>query len=283
VTIFYPDIASFQSGISLAGALAVCAKVTQGTNYANPFYAAFRAEAAAHGALFVAYHFLMAGNAAAQAVYCHQQNGATPLMLDFEPTNGSNPTLADAAAFIDEYRKLGGVVWLVYLPRWYWGGTLKSASLKPLSDRGMLLVSSAYVAYTDANSGLGWQPYGGMTPTVWQYTDKLSFNGRSVDFNAYRGTHAGDQSPAAVIDTLREFRSMVTTGRMPKPPAPKPAGPPFRHVADGKHSLAQLAASRGTTADALLARTLASLTAADKAEIEKLVLPAGFPWYTANP
>ena len=228
MTIFYLDIASFQAGIDLAGALAVSAKATQGTGYVNPYFAAFVAEGAKHGAFVFAYHFLEHGNAAAQAAACYKVVGKMPLMLDFEPAS-TRPTLADATTFVDAYRKLGGICWLVYLPKWYWSQSpINSASLAPLASRGLLLVSSSYSTYTDASSGAGWQPYGGMTPIAWQYADAISFNGKLVDFNAYRGTHPGDQSVSAILDTLNEFRSIVTTGHLPvpKPPTPDPLPTP---------------------------------------------------------
>lgn len=221
MTIFYPDISSHESGISVAGASAVCCKVTEGTTYLNPYYAQTKADAAQRGVFFFAYHFLHQGSAAAQAQWAHSQAGSVPLMVDFEPTAGSSPTLADATAFIDTYRSLGGICELVYLPHWYWQSDLTllaaraqarsssgplivnyrsnrahalldevalmgSPSLAPLVSRGMKLVSSDYTAYSD--TGPGWAPYGGMTPSVWQYTDAQPFNGQQVDFNAFKGT-----------------------------------------------------------------------------------------------
>lgn len=235
MTIWYPDISGFQAGVSLRGTVAVCCKATEGTGYVNPDYARARGNAAANGAWFFAYHFLHAGQAAAQAAHAHATVGRTPLMLDVEPTTGSNPSLADAVAFVDAYRKLGGVIGLVYLPRWYWSGGLRllrqaasqgiigrrselanprpediiamgSPSLAPLASRGMHLVSSSYTAYSD--TGPGWQPYGGLTPAVWQYTSSFAFNGYRVDFNAFKGTV--DQLQAAAAGTVA--------------PAPRPTG-----------------------------------------------------------
>lgn len=194
VTLRYPDIASYQAGIDLSGAPAVCAKVTQGTTYTNPSYAAFKAEAAAHGAFFFSYHFLTQGNGAAQADYCYSKAGPAPLMLDLEPIKDklgnyiSKPLVADATAFVDRYRTRGGTCYVLYLPRWYWA-EIGSPSLQPFIDRRMVLVSSDYTAtYTDAGSGAGWLSYGGMTPTVWQYTNAQALNGMAVDYNAFRGT-----------------------------------------------------------------------------------------------
>lgn len=249
MTIYYPDISGHQAGIDLRSALAVCCKATEGTGYTNPDYARAEANAASHGTFFFAYHFLHAGNAAAQARYCYSVTGKTPLMLDVEPTTAdpfrtswpaprlryevdewslplkanSVPTLADVTGFVDTYRKLGGIVHLTYLPHWYWQ-QLGSPSLSALFSRILALVSSAYTTYTDANSGTGWQSYGGMKPEVWQYTDAVQFNGFACDFNAFRGTHPGDQSAAAVADTLNQFKSLVRTGSID--PAPSPIGNP---------------------------------------------------------
>lgn len=209
MTIRYPDIASYQAGISLKGIPAVGIKATEGTSYINPDYLPALVRAGAALAFPFAYHFLAAGNGGAQADFCYSKVGKLPLMLDFEPVEGSRPSypaVADALAFIDEYRKRGGLVYLLYLPKWYWSRKtsdhgLGSPSLQPFIDRKMALVSSAYgFTYTDADTGAGWQPYGGIGPKVWQYTSSASLNGFQVDFNAYRGT-------------LTQFILLVTTGK----------------------------------------------------------------------
>lgn len=213
MAIFYPDISGFQAGISLHNALAVCCKVTEGTDYVNPDYERAKANAGANGTFFFAYHFLHAGNAAAQAEWCFKHNGKTPLMLDFEPIPGkSDPTLVDALSFIDNYRHLGGVIWLLYLPHWYWQ-EIGSPSLSYFRSRGLRLVSSDYIGFS---TGAGWNAYGGMTPSIWQYSDSIQFNGFSVDFNAYKGT-------------LAELKSIVQTGKLPPvPPPPSKAANPVK-------------------------------------------------------
>lgn len=202
MTIYYPDVSHWRKGLNLSGAIAVCAKVTESTDYFDDTYAGFKDQASKVGAFFFAFHFLRHGNAAAQARYCYSKNGKVPLMLDIErrydPANGidSRPTLADTCEFIDEYRQAGGICNLVYLPHWYWQDYMKSVSLQPLRDRHMWLVSSNYTTYSD--SGPGWASYGGMTPKIWQYTSTKSFGGQAtVDFNAYKGTVQQLQSLAA--------------------------------------------------------------------------------------
>jgi peptidoglycan hydrolase-like protein with peptidoglycan-binding domain len=213
MTIFYPDVSSYQTGISFAGCVIAMVKATENTNYRNPDYSAAKTRAASAGAYFCAYHFLHAGNGVGQAQYAFGLVGAgVPLMIDFEPAYNANgtiasaPQLSDAVAFINEYRSLGGTVYLLYLPHWYWQGNLDQAALTPVMDLGMLLVSSDYTGYSD--TGPGWAAYGGMTPIVWQYTSTATLNGVvNVDMNAYQGT-------------LANFQAQVTTGAA----APGPSG-----------------------------------------------------------
>ena len=188
MTIHFPDVSPFQGGIPLAGAVAACLKTTEGSSWsAGKWFTDAVARAHAAGAFPMAYHFLHQGNGAGQAAWCNSRDGGLPLMLDCEPTGLSKPTVADAAAFVDAYRKGGGVCNLIYFPHWY-HGQLGSPSLGPLVSRKMALWSSAYTAYSD--SGPGWAGYGGMNPAIWQFTDKQAFGGQHVDFSAFKGTVA---------------------------------------------------------------------------------------------
>jgi hypothetical protein len=267
VTIFYPDIASFQKGIDLAGALCVVAKATEGTGYVNPEYGTFHDEAARHGTVFAAYHFLSAGNGTGQAAHCHAVAGKTPTMLDFEPTPTSRPGLGDAVAFTDAYRAAGGVLHLVYLPHWYWQ-ELGSPSLAPLTARKLQLVSSNYAAgYTDAPSGAGWQGYGGMNPAIWQYSSTTPFSRMSVDFNAFRGSkYGGKQDAASIAACLAEFRSLLTTGTFDAI-KPGPAPDAYRQLIGpgDKRSLWEYAARRNVDPGALISFSLTHLSPANDA------------------
>src|SRR5260370_15449896 len=205
MTIFYPDVADYQAGISFSGCVIAMVKATENNNYTNPDYAAAKVRAANAGAYFCASHFLHAGNGAGQAAYAYGRVGSgVPLMIDCEPTYNSNGTIAsaphisDVVDFINEYRALGGTVYLLYLPHWDWQGNLGQASLSAVVNLGMLLVSSDYTGYSD--TGPGWAAYGGMTPAIWQYTSTASLNGvNNVDMNAYQGT-------------LADFQAQVSTG-----------------------------------------------------------------------
>jgi lysozyme len=198
MTIFYPDVYDGQAGISFHGAPVAMVKATEGTSYTSFDYHNAIGRAATAGAYFCAYHFLHAGNVAAQAQHAITVVGkVVPLMVDFEPTTASNPVISDCEGFVDEFRKLGGICHLNYFPRWYWQ-QLGSPDLAGFRSRGLHMVSSDYTTYSD--TGPGWTPYGGITPSVWQYTDNQFFNGHYVDFNAYKGTR--EQFIAMVTGTM---------------------------------------------------------------------------------
>ena len=204
MTVYFPDVSAFQKGISLNGAPAAAIKSTESTNWTSSDYSAAIGRARSAGCFAMAYHFLHSGNPAGQAAHAYAVVGKTPLMLDAEPTGSSRPGMGDVTGFIDAYRRLGGVVNLVYFPNWYWG-QIGRPSLAPLASRKCALWSSAYTSYTDAANGQGWQPYGGLTPQVWQHSDAHPFNGQKVDWNAYRGT----------LDQLKALAG----GGAPRPPA----------------------------------------------------------------
>lgn len=281
MTIFYPDISDAQTGINLKGAVAVCCKATQSTNYTNADYARAKANAAENGVYFFAYHFLVQGpTPAAQAAYCFKVVGKTPLMLDVEQTTNSNPTVADAQEFVDAFRKLGGIINLLYLPRWYWGD-LGSPSLAGVHERGLRIVSSAYTTYSDSAAATGWEPYGGITPTIWQFTENAVVNGRVVDRNAFRGT-------------LAQLKSIVETGKMPPI-----IQPPQRHVvpAGNDYTLDGVAREAKTTVASILATSKAHLNATNLAVFDAYLalrdackaallnepgLPEGLVYWTAS-
>jgi len=242
VTLFFPDISDRDAGVSFDGLPVIVIKATEGTNYTNPDYAPALGRARAAGAYPVAYHFLHPGGGAAQAEYTYGVTGKTPLMLDVEATDKGNPTLADATEYIDTYRRLGGICFFVYLPNWYWTEVLLSASLTPMTTREMMLWSSAYDGtYSDADTAQGWLPYGGIVPTIWQYTDTGTLHGQSpIDWNAFRGHFAGKQDPVSIAAALGEFTSLATTGKYPVVVPPYVYGPPTELKAAGGRASARL-------------------------------------------
>lgn len=176
MTIKYFDVSHYQGDYDPTGPTA--AKATEGSDYLDPKYVQNKSRTLAKGYPFWAYHYLRNGGVAAQAAFCYSHVGNTPLMVDFEANGGFLPNCID---FIDAYRGLGGVLNIVYLPNWYWQ-QIGRPDLSGLLSRKIALVSSNYTAYSD--NGPGWQSYGGMTPSIWQYTST------PLDTNAFKGSLA---------------------------------------------------------------------------------------------
>lgn len=182
--IVFPDVSHWDADrgwVIPAGTPIVIAKVTQATTMFDTAYLRHRGRAGQIGARFAGYHWLNHRNTALQALWTFTHAGKVPLMIDAEDVpgntgyNGPN-TVGDIVGYALEYRRLGGIVNLAYLPHWYWQDHMGSPSLQPLVDIGLSLVSSNY-------SGRGgWNPYGGMSPVQWQY------QGSPLDMNMYRGT-----------------------------------------------------------------------------------------------
>jgi hypothetical protein len=177
--ITYHDVSHFQGAYVPTGP--TCAKATEGSTLADPEYAGIRRRTLAGGWPFLSYHWLHGNDVPRQVNFVVNVIGrGQPIMLDVE-SGGVRPTLANVYEFADAYQKAGSQVTLAYIPRWYWQ-EWGSPSLAGLSDRGIGLVSSNYTTYSD--TGPGWDPYGGVAPIVWQYTDV------PLDTNAFRGTQA---------------------------------------------------------------------------------------------
>lgn len=195
MTIFGYDLSSYQHGFDVAGAPGefVILKCTEGTYYVDADYPGWVPAAHSAGKLVIAYHFLKAESSpAAQTAWlaAHIGNTGLPVMLDVETSGASRPDLGFVLQTIDTMRLRGLNVRLVYLPRWYWE-QIGSPDLSGLAARQIGLVSSSYPGGSGypGDGGVGWQPYGGMTPLLWQFTDT------PLDNNAFRGS----------IEELRNF------------------------------------------------------------------------------
>lgn len=201
MTIFGPDISSFQNGLllsRLAEASFIIAKTTEGTYYTDADYQGWRLQAAQLGKPFAWYHFLSDQDATAQAEHTLANVGdrSLPGMLDAEPAGSFSPTLAQIVDYVKAAHAVGLNLRLVYLPRWYWQ-QMGSPDLSELAAHDVHLVSSEYPGATGAPSSIypgddaaGWQAYGGMTPLIYQFTNKASDGGQTLDYNAFRGSIA---------------------------------------------------------------------------------------------
>lgn len=222
---FGTDISSFQRGLDLSRlryASFVIAKTTEGTYYTDSCYDGWRRQATSLGKLFAWYAFMSGEDVHAQVTHCleHVGDKTLPGMLDVEPTGNYTPTLQHALDWIDAAHAAGLNLRLAYIPRWphqQWG----SPSLAGLTSRGVYLVSSSYPggsgtpdALYPGDGAAGWQPYGGVTPLLYQFTAQASDGGQQLDYNAFRGS----------VQQLAAFLHVSVPA--PDSPAQSPTSPP---------------------------------------------------------
>ncbi|WP_051151512.1 GH25 family lysozyme [Nocardia niigatensis] len=200
MTLYGFDISNNQGpGLSLAEiqreGFAWCEmKVSEGDYFADPDWAGYKAQADACGMPIIGYHYAIASCApAAQVAKFAANGGGNVVMIDFEANSG---TLTDYWDLVRAFNAVGITVVLSYLPQWYWE-QIGSPDLSQVPG----LIASAYpsssagyasVLYQQAggDSGEGWNPYGGGSPVMWQFTDCALTNGTTLDANAFRGSTA---------------------------------------------------------------------------------------------
>lgn len=161
--------------------------------------------------LLGAYHNLIRGDQASinrQVDYLRREMdaaGANWAMLDVERypelvSRGLQPRFNDAMAFCARWRAVDKRALAVYLPRWIWDGHMGRPDLRLLRAP---LVASNYGSNPDGSpaavyrarggdTGPGWNAYGGVVPTIWQYGSNIDCPGASgqTDVNAFRGSLA---------------------------------------------------------------------------------------------
>lgn len=196
--IFGIDVASYQSGINMRqakqeGIQFVIVKMTEGQGYASPVWKIQARDARQSGMLVAGYHYLTKDSMTAQAAKCKREmdsfDVALPVMLDWEDRGGDGNNLRAA---VREFRRAGLRVVFGYVPPWYWN----QAGRPNLADLGLAIVASGYPGgagtpaqiYKRVGSGTWGNGYGGVKPTILQFTDQALVAGLKVDCNAYPGT-----------------------------------------------------------------------------------------------
>jgi glycosyl hydrolase family 25 len=272
VTIHFPDLSHFRPGVPLAGVAALLTKATQGVDNVDPTYAGYKAQATADGVIFAGFHYVTTDDVQAQAAHAFAVIGPdVPAMWDFEKGGG---TVAHMYGVHDAYVALGGTATLGYAPHWYLE-SLGSPSITGFKPRGLALISSAYTGYSD--TGEGWNGYGGMTPTIWQYTDAGDCNGHSVDMNAFKGSL--DELAAVIMGDL--LMAMAWTDDVVPNPGDRADSP--GHTPPGTNPTTQVAFALGDmwdqtykTHDAVNAAsvTLAAIAKTDSAALAAITAMA---------
>ncbi|GAB5013870.1 hypothetical protein MAHJHV65_09730 [Mycobacterium avium subsp. hominissuis] len=200
-TLFYPDCSNnnwnteqdaidFVNQLIPQGFSGMCHKVSEGDYYEDPFWPVVLQACRDANLPVLGYHYVTTNNLGAQAQTYLAAGGLPNAMFDWEANGGD---LANYYAVASAFNAAGVNVGVGYCPQWYWnevgGGDLTEAGA---------LVASAYpdgngyasVIYANAggDNGPGWQPYGGVTPTCWQFTDRALIAGITVDCNAFKGS-----------------------------------------------------------------------------------------------
>jgi hypothetical protein len=211
VTLFYPDVSNnewggpdwteegqqslinFLSQLHGEGFAGVVHKVSQGGYFSDPYWQACRSWCEANDLSWLGYHYCDTSGPASQAAQFVSNDGGGNVMLDFELLAGG---ISNFWALVTAFNNAGVNVSMAYLPDWYWG-QIGEPDLSDLAANQISLVSSAYpdgsgyasdvYANSGGDSGEGWAPYGGATPTCWQFTDSANIAGIMADCNAYEG------------------------------------------------------------------------------------------------
>lgn len=217
-TLFYPDCSNnnwsnvqdaldFVAQLKPQGFSGMCHKVSEGNYYEDPFWQPVKQACQEAEIPVLGYHYVTTNDGNSQAQTYLANGGLLNSMFDWEANGGNLENYyAVANAFNSNNVKVG----VGYCPQWYWnevgGGDLTQAGA---------LVSSAYpggsgyasTIYYGAggDTGEGWNPYGGVIPTCWQFTDQALIAGLSMDCNAFKGT----------IDQLSQLFSGEPVARIP--------------------------------------------------------------------
>ena len=93
MTLKFPDLSHYKTGVDVARYPALITKATEGTGMVDSSFSGYRKAAAAAGIPFLPYHFLHHGDITAQVNHVLDVVGARTLMLDVESEPNAQLTL----------------------------------------------------------------------------------------------------------------------------------------------------------------------------------------------
>lgn len=233
MTVFGADVSAYQSGLDLRKLKAqgydfVMLKCTEGHTIKDAAYPTFLQMTADAKLDVLAYHFVRSDSppvSQAQNLASHIGDKRVPVMVDLEPEGSSAPDLSHLFAFTQACVALGLRVELLYDPLWYWAKlgrpNLPSSYdlISSLYGRNNYAYASQLYSAAGGDKGSGWNAYGGVVPTFWQFgsDDRVDGYSRPIDVDAYRGT----------LDQLRATGLFHDwSPAPPNPPVPPKPDPP---------------------------------------------------------
>lgn len=191
---------SFLSQLKAEGFSGIAHKMSQGSDFIDPYGAICQSWCDQNQFPFMGYHYVDTSDADAQAANWRAAGGRDQAMFDWEQDSGDLNTFW---ACTNGFNRAGVNLQLAYDPRWYLEGAGSGAGtdISSFASNGILLVSSAYplgsqagyasdlYAQCGGDTGEGWSPYdGGPPPAAWQFTSSAIIAGvGGVDCNAYLG------------------------------------------------------------------------------------------------
>ncbi len=210
--IFGADVSHWQGSKGLnAGKLAgegfdfVMVKVSEGSGFRDPSWPTLRDQSRAAGLITIGYHYVTTDPPELQAANCRRWIGdpTIPVMVDWEEGGGD---FANALAVIVALRAVGLTVPLGYFPRWYW----EEQGRPDLRPAGVRLISSRYPTNAPGCAPAlfqrvpvhYWNGYGGLVPSMLQFSSHATTQGIEIDADAYRGDRAGLLAALAPSDPL---------------------------------------------------------------------------------
>ena len=208
MTLYYPDVSNnnwstdsdlttFLSQLASEGFAGVVHKVSEGNYYRDPYWPTVQTWCQQNDLPVLGYHYVTTDDPTQQAANYLAAGGSRLVMFDFEANSGD---IDNFWSVVDGFNNANVGVQLAYIPQWYWE-QIGSPDLSQLPGNDIDLVSSNYpggngyasVIYESCggDTGPGWAPYGGVTPSAWQFTPGATIAGITVDCNAYLGTDIG--------------------------------------------------------------------------------------------
>lgn len=166
-------------------------KATEGTGWKSYYYHDQLARARAAGLLIAAYHYVRGSDVAGQLANIQSMVSTdVPVILDVEAGAGS---IASIRALNRALNEAGYRTPLIYIPYWYWTGTMGSPDLTGLPPNWHSRYPD-YVVRRKEGFNLTpayWPSFGGIHTEVPQFTSSLAvanYPNGSIDGNAYAGT-----------------------------------------------------------------------------------------------
>lgn len=198
--IWLADISNHQGDISIEqivaeGYSAVICKASEGTSFRDGWFDGWIPRIKAAGAIPGAYHFLRAGDGAAQARILHARvadhGGPSGFLCALD--NEADASWETTVAFAETWREIsGGHPLLMYTGGWWWRPRgWPGAELTPYLWHSHYVTGSGYGSALYGQVGEDfWTPgYGGWPQaTILQFSSSARVAGQVVDVNAFRGS-----------------------------------------------------------------------------------------------